>query len=133
MGPNRNENRLKRSHPRRQAGITAIGFLFLAAVFGFIGLAGIKMVPLFLKRMQIQDVLSDIERELPGSGKNALGIRQELDSRFYIEGIEIPRQDVSISQVRGGYQVHVQHESRAEFLGGVWFMVLVDEQVEIPR
>lgn len=133
MGPNWNENRVALRSRRNQAGITAIGFLFVAAIFGAIALAGLKIVPLYLKRIQVLSVLEDVETELSGQGQNATSIRNEIESRFYIEGIQIPRQDVSIRQVRNGYQVHVQHETRAEFAADLWFLVVVDEQVEIPR
>ncbi len=133
MAPYRHEDRVIHSLPRRQAGITAIGFLFLAAVFGIVGLAVVKVLPLYLEKMRIEAVLSDMERDLPGSGKNAAGIRLEMDSRFYVEGVQLPRQDVSIRQVRDGYEVHVQHEARASFLADLWFLVVVDDKVEIPR
>jgi len=133
MGQNRNEDRVRRYRPRNQAGITAIGFLFLAAVFGSLGLAGLKIVPLYLKKLSLDRVLADVERDMQGTAKTAQGIRLELESRFYVEGIQIPRQNVSISQVRDGYQVHVQQENRAEFLADLWFVVLVDEKVEIRR
>ena len=133
MGPNRNENRVKRVCPRPQAGMTAIGFLFLAAVFGLIGLAGLKVFPLYLQKMRIESVLADISEDDSVRGESASRLRTELTNRFYVEGIQIPREDVSIRQIRSGFQVQVQHEARADFLGGLSFLVVVDEQVEIPR
>ena len=133
MGPNRNENRLRRYRPRRQAGITAIGFLVLATAFGLLGFAGLKIMPLYLHKMRVGTVLSDVEREMQGTDKNAQGIRLDLESRLYVEGLEIPRENVSISQVRDGYQVHVREENRAQFLSDLWFLVVVDEKVEIRR
>jgi hypothetical protein len=124
---------VRRAPPANQAGITAIGFLFLAAVFGFLGLAGLKIVPLYLTKMRIDKVLEDIAQELPGQGQNATGIRNEIDARFYIESIQIPRQDVSIRQARNGYEVQVKHEARVQFLGDLWFLVVVDEKIDIPR
>jgi len=133
MGPNRYEDRVMRKLPANQSGITAIGFLFIAAVFGVIGLAGLKVLPLYLTKMRIDGVLSDIAQELPGTGANALTIRNEIDARFYIESVQIPRQDVSIRPARNGFEVHIQHEARVQFVGDLWFLVLVDEQIEIPR
>lgn len=133
MGPYRTENRLRRYGPHRQAGITAIGFLVLASVFGLMGFAGLKIAPLYINKMRVDSVLTDIEREFQGSGQNAQSIRYELESRFYVEGLEIPRQNVSINPVRNGYQVHVQQENRSQFLSDLWFVVVVDEKVEIRR
>ena len=56
MESNRAGNRLMRPlHKSRQAGITLIGFLILAAVFGALGLAVLKIMPLYLEKMRIGD------------------------------------------------------------------------------
>lgn len=133
MGPNRNENRVMASVPARQSGITFIGLLFLLAVFGFLGLAGLKIVPLYLEKMQIEAVLGDVQREASGNAPTLASIRNQVYSRLYVESIQMPRQDVSIRQVREGFQVEVHHEMRSEFIAGLWFLVVVDEQVLISR
>jgi hypothetical protein len=133
MEPNRTTYRVSAGSRCRQAGMTAIGFLFIALVFGLIGLAGLKITPLYLQKMRLEAVLSDMEQEMRGSGKSAQGVRLELESRLYVEGLQVPRENVSIRQVRDGYQVHVQQENRTPFLADLWFLVMVDEQVEIGR
>jgi hypothetical protein len=50
-----------------------------------------------------------------------------------VESVEIPRESVKITQVREGFQVRIQQEARARFIGDLWFVVVVDEQVEIRR
>jgi hypothetical protein len=134
MGPNRTKYRLGRVEDiRRQRGITVLGFMILAGIFGAIGLAGLKITPLYLQKMRLEAVLDDVARELPGSGKGPQGIRLELESRFYIEGVKVPRQNVDIRQSRAGYEIHVQHENRTPFLADLWFVVVIDETVEIAR
>jgi hypothetical protein len=118
---------------RRQAGITAIGFLALATVFGIVGLAGIKIVPLYLQQMRLGQVLDDLERHLEGNAPTPQGIRNELSKRFDIEGISLPSDAVKITQVRDGYQVQIHQESRTLFFGNLWFMMVFDEQAEIRR
>ena len=135
MGPNRNESRLRICRRRRQTGITAIGFVILATIFGVIALATLRVFPLYMERMKVSSVLSDMERDLSGNGgaHNATSLINEFNSRLYIESVDLPREDVSIRQVRNGYEVHVQHESRTEFAADLWFLVLVDEKAEITR
>jgi uncharacterized tellurite resistance protein B-like protein len=106
----------------------------LALVFGLIGLAALKVVPLYLQKMTVARVLTDLERDGRSSaGQTALGIRNELESRLTVESVEIPRESVKITQVREGFQVRIQQEARARFIGDLWFVVVVDEQVEIRR
>jgi hypothetical protein len=133
MESHRNGHRLTPVSRRKQAGITALGFLFLAAVFGILGYAVIRIVPLYMQNMRLSTVLDDISTEMQTQNKTAGSIRIELLKRFSIEGIRIPREDVTIKQVNGGYQVRIQHESRTPFLADIWFLVAFDKQVEIKR
>lgn len=132
MGPHRTANRMTRMR-RRQTGVTAIGFICLASVFVIVGLAGLKIAPLYMQKMRVSTVLADVEKELSGNGSNPQNIRNALQNRFYIEGIKVPRENVSIKQVSTGYQVHIEQENRTPFIADLWFVVMVDEQVEIRR
>jgi hypothetical protein len=117
----------------RQAGITVIGFLILAAVFGTVGLAILKIVPLYMERMRIGTVLSDLQQELATGGNTVPSIRLALESRFNIENLDVPRDEVEISQGGIGYVVTISRESRASFAADLWFVVIINEQVEISR
>jgi Flp pilus assembly protein TadG len=131
MEPNRTRNRIATRHG--QSGVTAIGFIVLALVFGLIGLAALKVVPLYLQKLTVSRVLADIEQAGRSGGQTALGIRSELENRLTIESINVPRENVKITQVRDGFQVRIQQEARAQYFGDLWFVVVVDEQVEISR
>ena len=131
MEANRARNRVATRHG--QAGITAIGFIVLALVFGVIGLAALKVVPLYMDKMTIASVLAGMERDSETGGQTAQGIRSEFESRLTVESIDVPRENVKITQVRDGFQLRVQQEARAQFIGDLWFVVVIDEQVEIRR
>jgi predicted lipid carrier protein YhbT len=132
MEPNRTRNRVATRH--RQAGITAIGFIVLALVFGLIGLAALKVVPLYLSKMTVARVLKDLERDgRTSAGQTAQGILTELESRLTVESVDVPRENVKITQANDGFQVRIQQEARAQFIGDLWFVVVVDEQAEIQR
>jgi hypothetical protein len=117
----------------RQSGITVIGFLILAGLFGVVGLAGIKVVPMYLKNMRLSTILDDVERELSGTGSSPTAIRTELAKRFSIESIDLPSDNIKINQGRSGYQVRIQYEERAPYIADVWLLVAFDKQVEIRR
>jgi hypothetical protein len=131
MEPNRTRNRVATRHA--QAGITAIGFIVLALLFGVIGLAALKVVPLYIQKLTVARVLADIEEGGRSGGTTAQGIRNDLEARLIPESINIPRENVKITQVRDGFQVRIQQEARSQFVGSLWFVVVIDEQVEIRR
>jgi hypothetical protein len=121
-------------HKRKQSGITLIGFLLLAAVFGVVGLAGLKIIPLYLEKMSIGTVLNDLKDELATGGNNALGIRRALDSRFYVENLDqLQNNEINIKREGEGFSVVVNREKRVLFLPDLYFVLVINEQVEIAR
>jgi hypothetical protein len=118
---------------RQQAGITAIGFLALACVFGLVGLAGLKIFPLYMQKMRVSTVLADLGRDFGSGAMTPQGIRNELRRRLDVESLDVPNDSIKITQVREGYQVRIQREARELFIADLWFVVAIDEQVEIQR
>ncbi|MGD8322720.1 MAG: DUF4845 domain-containing protein [Gammaproteobacteria bacterium] len=133
MGPNRQQHRLSLRTRRSQAGITAVGFVILASLFGLVGFAGLKVFPMYMTRMRIDTVLDDIERDYRDSPRAPNEIRIDLSSRFAVEGLRLPRDSVSISSSRNGYNVRIRHEDRQLFIADIYFLLMYDRQVEVPR
>ncbi|HEX5418581.1 MAG TPA: DUF4845 domain-containing protein [Gammaproteobacteria bacterium] len=117
----------------RQAGITAIGFLLLAALFGVVGFAALRLVPMYMQNLKLSTVLDEVHSELDGQGATSGSIRVALGKHFDIEGIELPSDDVKINPVRDGYQVRIQYENRAHYLADIWLVVIFDKQIQIRR
>ena len=118
---------------RQQAGITVIGFLILAGLFGVVGYAALKLVPMYLQNMRLTTVLNDVRDELQGTGATPGQIRSAVGRRFDVEGITLPRENVKIEQASNGYQLRIQYDNRTPFLADIWFLVTFDKQVEIRR
>jgi hypothetical protein len=133
MGPHRKSDRLSSCIRRRQGGMTVIGFLFLAALVGIVGLGGIKVFPLYYTNLRIGRVMDDVRRDLEGTNTTPQAIRSELDRRFVVESVELPRQNVKIARMDDGYQLRITYEGRTSYIGNVWLLVEFDKQVEIRR
>lgn len=117
----------------RQSGVTAIGFLILAAVFGALGLAAIKVVPLYLEKMRLETLLEDVNREFAGGGKTPIAIRDAVNNRLVAEGIRLSSENIEITQSSSGYTLRIHKEGRANYFGDLYLVVVFDEQVEIRR
>ena len=46
---------------RYQAGITTLGFLMLAVLVGVVGLGAMKVVPMYIKNMRMDTILTEIQ------------------------------------------------------------------------
>jgi hypothetical protein len=121
------------SLPARQAGITALGFLILATVFGLVGFASIKVAPLYMQKMRISTVLEDLKAELDGKGANTGTLRQTLVQRLYVEGVRVRPEDIIVTPTNVGYNVSIQYDNRTSFIADISLLVAIDEQIEIRR
>jgi hypothetical protein len=119
--------------PGRQAGITVISLLILVVLFGTIGFAGLKIFPLYVERMKIRTVLQDVQTELGAGGNTVTGIRNALDARLNIDSLDVTREQMEIARNGDGYVIRIDKEVRASFIADLWFLVIVDEEVQIGR
>jgi len=133
MESDRQGNPMTMRSRSQQAGITVIGFLILATLFGVVGLAAIKVVPMYLQNMRLSTVLDDVDKELSGTSTTPEAIQRELQRRFDVDYVQLPPENIRISQGRNGYQVRIQYENRAPYVADIWLMVAFDKQVEIER
>lgn len=133
MGPHRQRHSLNAGNRRRQAGITAIGFLFLAALIGIVGFGGLKLFPMYMTRMRLDAILDDIERDTEAASRTASEIRIDISSRMAVEGLRLPLDIISITPSRNGYNVRISHEDRQLFIADIYFLLMYDRQVEIAR
>jgi hypothetical protein len=117
----------------RQAGITALGFLILATLVGVVGLAVMKVTPMYIKKMRMDSILTDTARELSGQGTNPTNIRNALARRFSVEDVNLDIDAFKITQSKNGYSLRVQYEERASYVADIYLLVAYDKQVEITR
>jgi hypothetical protein len=116
-----------------QAGITALGFLILAALFGVVGFAVVKVTPMYIKSMRMNTILEDVQKELSGGSVTPASIRSELARRFSIEDVRLATDAMKITQSKNGYLLRVQYDERAPYIANMYLVVAYDKQVEITR
>ena len=116
-----------------QAGITALGFLILATLVGVVGLGAIKVVPMYIKNMRMNTILTEIQKELNGQGANPSTIRYALSKRFSVEDIRMDAEQIQITQSKDGYALRIAYENRAPYVADIYLVVAYSKQVEIRR
>ncbi len=133
MESHRQGHRMTGSTRQSQAGVTALGLLILALLVGVVGLAVLKVTPMYIKNMRLNTILNDVERELSGQAATPQSIRNELARRFSVEDIRLGSDQMKITQSKNGYSLRVQYEERASYVADIYLVVAYDKQVEITR
>ena len=118
---------------RAQGGMTALGFLILAALVGVVGLAVLKVTPMYLKKMRMDSILTDIEQEMSGQSPTPASIRTALERRFSVEDIRLSADELKITQSKNGFTLRVMYEARASYVADIYLLIAYDKQVEILR
>ena len=116
-----------------QAGITALGFLILAVLVGVVGLGAMKVVPMYIKNMRMDTILTEIQKEMSGQGANPQSIRYALAKRFSVEDIQMDIDKIQIQQSKEGYSLRIAYENRAPYVADIYLVVAYNKQVEIRR
>lgn len=129
----RQGHRMTVSTRQSQAGMTALGFLIIAALVGVVGLAALKITPMYIKNMRMSTIMTDIENELSGQSPTPVTIRQELARRFSVEDISLDTDALKITQSKNGFTLSIQYEERAPYVADIYLLVAFDKQVEIRR
>jgi hypothetical protein len=133
MESHRQRHRMMGATRHSQAGITALGFLILAVLFGAVGFAALKVTPMYIKNMRMDTILEDVKRDLSGNGPTPQSIRYELAKRFSVEDVDLDIDALKITQSKNGFTLRVQYDERASYVANVYLVVAYDKQVEITR
>lgn len=120
---------------KREQGITFIGLLVLLAVFGFIALGVIQMVPVYLENMKVVQVLNQVKDELDGQNANLTDIRKSIEKRVNIEDLRNIdwRQDFDITRTSSGYNIAAIYERQRPLVANLYLLAEFDYEVEISR
>jgi hypothetical protein len=118
---------------RRQAGITALGMIFLVAFVGIFAFGVIRLTPIYLNYMKIVGVVDGVVKEFEGQNASGATIRRSVQRRFDVESVgEIKWRDVIVTSVDGGLQVSAVYDHTTPFIGHISFSVHLDK-TEIVR
>ena len=131
---NRLQNGLLRRPPHQQAGITALGLIFLIVFLGIFAFGIIRLTPVYLNYMKIAGVVDGVVREFEGQNATVTTVRRSIQRRFDVESVgQIKYRDVIVTGVDGGLQVSAVYDHTAPFMGDISFTVHFDKTELVRR
>lgn len=117
---------------QRQRGMTFIGMLFIFAMVGAIGYAGIRLVPVYLTYMKVARTMDTTASEFKGENAEAGNLRRSLEHHWIIEDIDaVSFKDIEIVKSDGGVTMHVAYDDKAPYIGNVSLSVHFDKTVTV--
>ena len=117
---------------KRQQGMTMIGILFVLALIGVIGYAGIRILPLYLNYMKVARSMEATASEFRGDSVDQAALRRTLEKHWQIEDIDsVSAKDVEITKDDGGVQMHVSYDDSVPYVANVFLMVHFEKTVKV--
>jgi len=116
-----------------QKGMTTLGMMIVLAIVASAGYAGFQLFPFYMEHFKIVQVLADVKKGLDGQNPTTTEVRKSLQSRLYIEAVQLPLDEFTISRGKVGILLEAAYEKRAPYIGNVYLVTVFDESVEIVR
>lgn len=116
---------------KRQAGVTAIGWVMVLALIGFFVFLTLKMLPVYLESFKVAASVESLRNERlssPGEIRKLLGKRFDID---YVTTIT-PNQ-VKITNQGQAFSVVAKYDSRVHLFGNIDVVMSFDKRVEVGR
>jgi hypothetical protein len=120
--------------PKRQTGITLIGFIFLLGIAGIFIYVGMKLIPVYSEYYSVLRAMKQVQAEPGGSGRSPDEIRGSLMNKLYISyANSVNNNNVKIVRSGGGYLLTVQYEVRGNLIHNIDFVASFNKTVDLSR
>jgi hypothetical protein len=109
----------------RQAGITFIGWVVLIIPLAIVVFAGIKVSTLYMNHYKVSKVIEETAKSSSTEATvTALAVRQVIERRFEVEGIETPAlDDIQIEKDGDGWVIYTEYNRETELFGNVSLLI----------
>jgi hypothetical protein len=112
-----------------QQGVTAIGWVLIFMLVGLVGLAGIRLFPVYMQSMAVNSMMQSITTD-PEVTEPAQ-IRRGLIRNMRVSNITAVELDAfELKNIDGRRHLYVEYDHRVPFIGGVDFIVTFEKAYE---
>ena len=116
---------------RRQAGVTAIGWMIILGLIGFFVFLTLKMLPSYLDYFKVASALESVEKETASSPAE---IRRHLEREFDVSYVyAITPKQIKIKNAGKHFNVTAKYDDRVHLFANVDVVMSHDKQVKVPR
>lgn len=118
-----------------QSGLSMIQVIFLIAVFGFIGLFGIKVGPSYIEYLTVAKIADDVAGNADLMKKPKSKVFQAIDKAYRTNNLwDLAARDTIILEKDRdkGYLVKVHYEKRANLFSNIHVVTAFDKTVGTP-
>ena len=118
----------------RQKGLSSLGWLAAAGIFGILSVGAIKVIPIYMENFTIKSVLESVQEDPRIDPKSKREIWESISKRLYINEVRlIKREHVTMTRKDGKTTITITYESRRPYMGNLFIGGAFSESVVIDR
>ncbi len=119
---------------RRQRGLSSVGWLLVAAIFGLLVITFFKVFPMYYDNFKVKSSLEALAGDDSVDPKSKRAIWDSLSKRLYINEVRtITRENVQMERKDGRTTVTVSYEVKDDYIGNLFIGGRFVERVVIDR
>jgi len=118
---------------RKQAGMTAIGWMGVIALIMMLVLMLLKLLPIYMDGYKVGSVLSDLEDDPGVASMTPVMISKTIMKRLDINMVDnVSKEDIYIDKLKNSMHVEIDYEVRENLIGNVDVVVHFQKAITIP-
>ena len=116
---------------RRQAGVTAIGWMIILGLMGFFVFLTLKMLPSYLDYFKVVSALESVEKKTASS---PMEIRKHIGRQFDVSFVHaITPKQIKIKNMGEAFNVIAKYDDRVHLFANVDVVMSFENQVRVER
>jgi len=123
---------------RREFGMTLIGWLLTLVVLGFLGLFGLRLVPIYMESFKIDAALESLVNEGNAPESSRAELLRKFAARMNIEGVERfdteakLRDHFFVEKQGGGVVIRVVYQAESPLFSNLSILADWEKEVSAP-
>lgn len=116
----------------KQKGMTAIGWLLTITVIGFISMVMVKLVPVYIDRLNVMSVMSSLENEPTIGTMDSAAVIERITKGLKMNMVrDISKDNIYISQSNGLRIIELDYQVRRKLLGNHDIIISYISRIEV--
>jgi hypothetical protein len=121
-----------RGFPKREKGLTFLGFVFVFGLFGFFTTLLLRIGPVYLEHFKVKSTLESLKSDSAITSKSREEIIGQLLKRWEINMIDsVSKDDIKIVKQGDYLKVEIAYDVVKNAMGNVDVIIHFDDEIEV--
>ncbi|MDX1335402.1 MAG: DUF4845 domain-containing protein, partial [Gammaproteobacteria bacterium] len=117
---------------KKQIGATFITWLMLAGILGFLAVAGLKLIPVYMEYGTIVSVMEDVAKEQSPGKKSPTTIWKSIDKRLHINNVRyIKKENFKYERGNLADTMTIKYEVRTPLFGNLDAVAKFEKSMDV--